>query len=54
MQVHSVEKIPMAYLPGGMQLLRVTVVGSLNGFSRPIHLATNSANLSTILTQPAR
>ena len=54
MQVHSIEKIPMAYLPGGMQLVRVRVVGSLKGFSGPMHLASSSATPSTIPAQSAR
>ena len=33
MQIHSIEEVPLAYLPGGLTRVLVRVIGSLKGFS---------------------
>ena len=32
-QIHSIEEVPLAYLPGGLTRVLVRVIGTLKGFS---------------------
>ena len=53
-QVHSVEEVPLAYLPGGLTRVRVRAVGSLEGFSSSMLQAANTQSKTSSLAASAR